>query len=177
MGDSRLAFVAVLNRAIDRLTLQVDAIDEAVASGAFRGRSATATLAPAHFARRMLRNRRRREAAFDTSLFADPAWDMLLDLFVAWEEGALVSVSSLCIASSIPPTTALRWISSMEKAGHFVRSRDPNDDRRMHLSLSPSAHQRMDGLLNAMAEAWDIKLSRPGVVGLADDAGASAVFQ
>lgn len=49
----------------------------------------------------IIKFRRSRGLYFGTSLFADPAWDMLLDLFLAGEEGRRVSVSSLCIGSSI----------------------------------------------------------------------------
>ncbi|MCB2078548.1 MAG: MarR family transcriptional regulator, partial [Novosphingobium sp.] len=61
--------------------------------------------------RRIIRQRQLRTRFFDGDLFADPAWDMLLDLTAARAEHARVSVTSLCIASGVPPTTALRWIS------------------------------------------------------------------
>jgi len=45
--------------------------------------------------RQMLRQRRMREHYFPADLFADPAWDMLLDLYAARLERQPVSVSSL----------------------------------------------------------------------------------
>ena len=42
---------------------------------------------------------------------------MLLDLTAARAEHTRVSVTSLCIASGVPPTTALRWIGQMSDAG------------------------------------------------------------
>ncbi|MGJ3628472.1 hypothetical protein AB5I41_18845 [Sphingomonas sp. MMS24-JH45] len=53
---------------------------------------------------------------------------MLLDLFAAELERARVSVSSLCIAAAVAPTTALRWIGRMasENAGARPRSRRPS---------------------------------------------------
>src|SRR3546814_12784439 len=60
--------------------------------------------------RDLLRARRLRDDFLPADLFADPAWDMLLDLLAARLEHGRVSVSSLCIASAVPPTTALRWI-------------------------------------------------------------------
>ena len=62
---------------------------------------------------KIIRARRMRDQFFSEGLFEDPAWDMLLDLYAAEMEGAQVSVSSLCIAAAVAPTTALRWIARM----------------------------------------------------------------
>lgn len=82
--------------------------------------------------RAVIRARRMRDQFFTGELFADPAWDMLLDLFASELEGRRVSVSSLCIAAAVPPTTALRWIGAMHDAGLFERQADPNDRRRAY---------------------------------------------
>ena len=89
------------------------------------------------FARRLLASRRQREAMFGSHLFADPAWDMLLDLFAAHEENVNVSTSSLCIAAAVPATTALRWISGMTTDGILIRRGDPCDRRRTWIALAP----------------------------------------
>ncbi len=99
--------------------------------------------------RRLLRARRLRERFFDAELFADPAWDMLLDLYAARLEGKAVSVSSLCIAAAVPATTALRWIRTMTNGGWFVREADPRDGRRIFIGLSDSAAAAMDGYFAA----------------------------
>ncbi len=66
---------------------------------------------PLQRAKEYYRKRRLRERMFgNPDLFADPAWDILIDLFIASEEGRKISVSSACIASAVPTTTALRWI-------------------------------------------------------------------
>ena len=95
------------------------------------------------FARHLLAVRRQREAMFGAHLFADPAWDMLLDLFAAHQEKVNVSASSLCIAAAVPATTALRWISSMTKEGILIRRGDPNDRRRVWIALAPHMVDRM----------------------------------
>ena len=89
--------------------------------------------------RKILRLRRLRERHFDPSLFADPAWDMLLDLMAARVEGERVAVSSLCIAASVPPTTALRWIKALSDHNLFERCADPDDGRRIFIQLSDRA--------------------------------------
>lgn len=58
--------------------------------------------------REIIKLRRLRDRFFQHDLFAEPAWDILLDLKAASLEGQQVSVSSRCIAAAVPPTTALR---------------------------------------------------------------------
>ena len=100
--------------------------------------------------RQMIRARRVREQYFGDEIFADPAWDMLLDLTAARLEGQPVAVSSLCIAAAVPPTTALRWIKAMTEMGLFERVADPHDRRRIFIELSPRAMEAMMNCLRAM---------------------------
>ena len=95
--------------------------------------------------RAVIRSRRLRSHFFTEELFADPAWDMLLDLTQAELAQHRVPVSSLCIAAAVPATTALRWIKSMTDAGLFVRRADPHDGRRVFVELSPQASAAMRG--------------------------------
>ena len=89
--------------------------------------------------RRIVRQRQLRARFFDGELFADPAWDMLLDLTAARAEHTRVSVTSLCIASGVPPTTALRWIAQMTEAGLLRRTEDDTDRRRAFITLTERA--------------------------------------
>lgn len=93
--------------------------------------------------RRIIAERQARAKFFDAELFADPAWDMLLDLAAAEGEGTRVSVTSLCIASGVPPTTALRWVRQMTENGLFERIDDPSDKRRAFISLSAKSRDAM----------------------------------
>ena len=88
---------------------------------------------------RIIRQRRLRDRYFDSQLFADPAWDILLDLTAARAEHRRVSVTSLCIAAAVPPTTALRWITQMIETGILVREQDGEDKRRAFVALSDKA--------------------------------------
>ena len=93
--------------------------------------------------RQVIRARRLRARFFDEELFADPAWDMLLDLLQAEIAQHRVPVSSLCIAAAVPATTALRWIKTMTDAGLFKRRADPHDGRRVFIELSAEASEGM----------------------------------
>lgn len=94
--------------------------------------------------RAMLKFRRNRDQFFEGELFADPAWDILLELYAARLGQQKISVGSLCLGAAVPGTTALRWISMLESKGLIERRADPMDGRRFYLSLSSSG-------LNAMA--------------------------
>ncbi|WP_395391131.1 MarR family transcriptional regulator [Novosphingobium sp. BL-8A] len=99
----------------------------------------TAQLPEARLVRKILRQRELRARFIEGDLFADPAWDMLLDLAAARGEGKQVSVTSLCIAAAVPPTTALRWIGQMVEGGLFRRVLDDNDRRRAFIELTDKA--------------------------------------
>lgn len=103
--------------------------------------------------RATIRARRLRDQFFDGGLFADPAWDMLLDLFAAHLEHVRVSVSSLCIAAAVPPTTALRWITTMREGGLLERHDDPFDRRRAYVGLSETALSAMRRYCGALRRA------------------------
>jgi DNA-binding MarR family transcriptional regulator len=100
----------------------------------------------------ILRARRLRDKFFDRhlNLFADPAWDMLLDLMAHRLAGQRVAVSSLCIAAHVPATTALRWIKLLTAHGLLVRVADPQDGRRVFIELSDYAAAQLSAYLKAL---------------------------
>lgn len=102
-------------------------------------RAVAPTLPDARLIRRIIRQRQQRERFFNSDLFSDPVWDMLLDLAAATAEYRKVSVTSLCIASRVPPSTALRWIGLMTEQGLLLRIEDPLDRRRVFIALSEKA--------------------------------------
>jgi len=104
-----------------------------------RARSAASRRPPLpdpRLVRRIIRHRQLRARFFDPELFADPAWDILLDLTAARAEHARVSITSACLASGVPPTTALRWVGQMIEAGLLERVQDDVDRRRAFVALS-----------------------------------------
>jgi hypothetical protein len=128
-----------------RLESPATAFKAAAASGVNEGlvRAQRPPLPDPRLVRRIVRQRQLRARFFDGELFADPAWDMLLDLTAARAEHMRVSVTSLCIASGVPPTTALRWIGQMTSAGLLERVDDEVDRRRAFIALSDKAADAM----------------------------------
>ena len=109
-------------------------------------------------ARTLIEHARRRSAFLPGAKFEDPQWMMMLDLFIAAEEKRSVSVTSLCMAACIPPTTALRHIRYLEKQGLFERVSHPNDKRISLVRLSEAARGQVARYL--------ISLSPTGMSGM-----------
>lgn len=80
---------------------------------------------------------------FDRSLFADPAFDMLLFVFLEEEEGRQVKTSACYRASGVPRTTAVRWINMLIGMGLFHSAPHPTDRRLALLSMSDEAREGM----------------------------------
>jgi len=93
--------------------------------------------------RNIIAARGMRSRHFPSELFADPAWDILLDLTRAQLDNQQVSVSSVCIAASVPMSTALRWVRQMTDAGLLRRWTDPKDRRRDLIALTPATSANM----------------------------------
>jgi DNA-binding MarR family transcriptional regulator len=107
--------------------------------------AAEAEIAPlsGEVVRKVIRARRLRANYFSEELFADPAWDMMLDLLQAEIAQLRVPVSSLCIAAAVPATTALRWLKTLVAQQLFVRRSDPHDGRRVFVELAPDTSKAL----------------------------------
>lgn len=89
------------------------------------------------------RMRQHRQAYFDSALFAEPAWDMMLDLFINKVRGARVSTTSLCLAAGVPHATGIRWIRTLREHALLRRYRAPDDGRLMLIEITPKGYQLM----------------------------------
>lgn len=109
---------------------------------------------PTHAARakEVYMARRRRQDFFPEvgDLFHEPVWDILLDLFIAGERGDYISVSSACIGSAVPSTTALRVLKLLEDREVVVIESDPFDKRRRFVKLSQPVNKKMVEYLSAI---------------------------
>jgi hypothetical protein len=93
---------------------------------------------------RQYQARRLRETVFeDRTLFGEPAWNVLLDLFIAERQGKQMSVKSAYIGAAVPLSTAFRWLRILEEKGYVQRQHDGTDARRSYISLTPMGLERM----------------------------------
>jgi hypothetical protein len=140
---SRTIALALKNIDFDLLVQSVG--DESRSSG---GEIAQPNLIAA--ARSIIFQRRLRDRVIDCgSLFGEPAWEIMLDLFIATAEGKSISVSSACIGSAGPPTTALRYLSAMDEQCLVERFKHKSDARVIHVRLTDVAMKKMGAILSA----------------------------
>lgn len=114
----------------------------------------------ARIARKLLQESAARVSILPLDVFADPAWHILLDLFAAEVEGKRISISSACIASGVPSTTALRHINLLERRGTVKRIRDRHDARRHHLGLTSDFRERIRLHLQMLANTRCERIQR-----------------
>jgi len=93
------------------------------------------------FIRDQLRREARRREIGGGELFGDPTWAMLLDLLLAKIEQRQISVSSACIASGAPMSTALRLVRRLVGEEVLCRLPDEHDRRRHFLVINPRFEQ------------------------------------
>jgi len=87
---------------------------------------------------------------FPEDLFADPAWDILLELKYAEYKQIPVTVSNLRSASGVPATTGLRWISNMVDQGLLERTGDHLDGRKVFITLHSSTSLALEYYLELL---------------------------
>ena len=86
-----------------------------------------------------------------TQHFGEPAWDILLDLFIRTMRGQSTRSTSACIASCSPPTTALRYLDQFVKDGMVIREENSDDKRVVHVRLSDVAIESIGSLMMIIA--------------------------
>lgn len=92
-------------------------------------------------------NRRRRDSLIRHDLFAEPAWDMLLDLYIQHHRGQPVAVDRLCAAAATAATTAMRWLGLLIEKELVVRSPSAADDGILRVALSEHGIGEMERYL------------------------------
>lgn len=137
---------------------QLEALIASVEQLAGRLRQLRSSPAPANvnvdtarLARILFRERVCRNHLLGGELFGEPSWDMLLDLYAAEAEGQTICISSACIASAVPATTALRYIATLERNGFIERLPEPGDKRRFNLRLTEAGRSRLTETLERIA--------------------------
>ena len=88
--------------------------------------------------------------AFGADLFADPAGEMLFDLYVREDDGIVTSITSIWNASNAAYGTARRSLSIMESRGLITRAPDVHDGRRTLVFLTDSARRQIEACLDVI---------------------------
>jgi DNA-binding MarR family transcriptional regulator len=128
--------LAIVRQAIARITALSDAIGPALTGVSLRA-----------VAERLYSERRRRDEHFPPGLFGEPAWDLLLALFIAREEGRELTLREAYAAAKVEPRDGPALIERLAEAGMVVRSRTPRDRRRPSVVLTGRAVERLSDYL------------------------------
>ena len=102
-------------------------------------------------ARQTYVSRARRSQIFKSAMFGEAAWDMLLALYVTDQSGARHTVSGLLALAGVPPTTALRWLTFLERKEQLVARRPMPTDKRVYIiELTDKAREMLDAYFSGM---------------------------
>jgi DNA-binding MarR family transcriptional regulator len=100
-----------------------------------------------HHARRILAGRRQRNAHFGCAMFGEPAWEMLLLLYIGL--GSIrMSAGGLAHAAGYSKTTTMRWVDYLEKEKLVRRDPHPNDQRTFFVALTDKGISLMEQYLS-----------------------------
>ncbi|HMI19055.1 MAG TPA: hypothetical protein VK533_05880 [Sphingomonas sp.] len=102
------------------------------------------------FARQVLAGRKQRDRYFDPMLFSNPAWDILLNLFVADADGRPVTVLESCLASTVPQGVALRWLGYLKQEEMVIETPDPARPRQTIIRLSDQTRMAISAYLGSL---------------------------
>lgn len=104
-------------------------------------------------AKACIRARRRRQDLFPGIQVADPAWDLMLELFITDAEGRRISVTGLGLGANVPGATVLRWLAMFQEAGLIMREPDAMDRRRIWVHLTEAGRERIARGIDPSASA------------------------
>ena len=85
-------------------------------------------------------------------MFGEPAWDMLLDLFISQANEEEVTVKAGCLHADIPPTTTIRWLKVLEQNGLIMSHVDPADPKQHLIHLTATGYEGMLRYLESIAK-------------------------
>lgn len=80
-------------------------------------------------------------------LLVDPAWDMMLDLFIAAGTNEHLYVKDVILMSGESAGSAMRRIDRLQEAGMLVRHPAPDDHRRVRIDLTLDGRAAMAAML------------------------------
>lgn len=98
-------------------------------------------------ARDVLAMRRKRIAIFGPQMFAEPAWEMLLLLYVS-DHGQRHTQTSLCELSGASRSTGMRWIDYLVGRDLIFRKEHPTDRRRNFVGLTSKGRELLESYLS-----------------------------
>lgn len=103
-------------------------------------------------ARVELYSRRVRKRYFRTDLFGEPAWEILLALYITELAATRLSISMLAEWIEAPLSTVLRWVRTLEEDSLIGRVDHPTDRRIVFIRLLDKGRKALDAYLGALPD-------------------------
>lgn len=100
-----------------------------------------------------------RDVVFGPEWFADPAWDLLLEVYVAQQRDRTTQLQAMCIAARVPRSTGDRIVNRLVAAGLLLKTTDSSRKRGVRLHLSADAERKMERLLIRAFSAAERRLA------------------
>lgn len=95
------------------------------------------------WAEHLYAERRGRDAQFPDGLFGEPAWDLLLAMFIARDRNQAMILCKAYKAAGVSDTTGRRLLDRMEKEGLITRRRAPRSRKMRIVELTDLAIERL----------------------------------
>jgi DNA-binding MarR family transcriptional regulator len=128
-------------------------LSEAVGYFPDSDRSAEGPISPEELtsrARIILHSRQVRERYFSRAMFGEPAWDMLLVLYITDMSEGRQTITNLAKRTEMPLSTVVRWLDYLEKEKLIERQPHPTNRRSFFIRLLPKARKAMGEYLTEM---------------------------
>lgn len=98
-------------------------------------------------ARVVLNARRMREQYFNRIMFGEPAWDILLLLYISEQSAGRLTLSRLAEWIETPLTSVIRWVNFLEEERLVERQAHPTDRRTVFINLLEKGRSALDSYL------------------------------
>ncbi|HYC94597.1 MAG TPA: MarR family transcriptional regulator [Sphingomicrobium sp.] len=98
-------------------------------------------------ARIVLSARRLRDRFFNRDMFGEPAWDILLMLYVSEQTSGRVTMTRLAEWVDVPLTTVVRWVKTLQEEQLVERQAHPTDRRTDFIVLLEKGRKALDSYL------------------------------
>ncbi|NJS14758.1 MAG: hypothetical protein HC788_09330 [Sphingopyxis sp.] len=93
----------------------------------------------------------RRDHFANPNFFGEPAWDILLDLYIHQVRNQAVTVRSTIIGSGASSQTAMRWLEILEAEDLIRSEHDPGDANCVLLRLTAEGYEGLTRYFETVA--------------------------
>lgn len=99
-------------------------------------------------ARILIAARKARGMVCDPTLFSEPAWDTILEIYIGEAEGRVIDVETLSDKLGHSPSVTGRWIKALLQYGVLeVELRNPHPETAKSYRLTAGTHRRLETYL------------------------------